>query len=73
MAAALAEREEDTSEEKLVKGTLKSLLEEDSDEAYEFLSRSSSKTFRDIENEGDTQDLGTETAVDCQTQEGSGR
>lgn len=73
MAAALAEREEDTPEEKLVKDALKSLLEEDSDEAYEFLSRSSSKTFRDIENEGDTQDLGTETAVDCQTQEGSGR
>merc|ERR1711902_311054 len=73
VAAALAEREDDTSEEKLVKGALKSLLEEDSDEAYEFLSRSSSKTFQDIENEGDTQDLGTETAVDCQTQEGSGR
>merc|ERR1712152_65091 len=73
VAAALAEREEDTPEEKLVKDALKSLLEEDSDEAYEFLSRSSSKTFRDIENEGDTQDLGTETAVDCQTQEGSGR
>merc|ERR1712012_995505 len=53
-AAALAEREDDTSEEKLVKDALKSLLEEDSDEAFEFLSRSSSKTFQDIENEGDT-------------------
>merc|ERR1711953_1131570 len=28
--------------------------EEDSDEAFEFLSRSSSRTFQDIENEGDT-------------------
>merc|ERR1712012_1250063 len=54
VAAALAEREDDTSEEKLVKDALKSLLEEDSDEAFEFLSRSSSKTFQDIENEGDT-------------------
>merc|ERR1712012_1465072 len=54
VAAALAEREEDTPQEKLVKGALKSLLEEDSDEVYEFLSRSSSRTFQDIENEGDT-------------------
>merc|ERR1712209_4506 len=54
VAAALAEREEDTPEEKLVKGALKSLLEEDSDEVYEFLSRSSSRTFQDIENEADT-------------------
>merc|ERR1712107_472660 len=54
VAAALAEREEDTPEEKLVKGALKSLLEEDSDEVFEFLSRSSSRTFQDIENEGDT-------------------
>merc|ERR1712012_1456164 len=54
VAAALAEREDDTTEEKLVKDALKSLLEEDSDEAFEFLSRSSSKTFQDIENEGDT-------------------
>merc|ERR1711963_632172 len=54
VAAALAEREEDTSVEKLVKDALRSLLEEDSDEVYEFLSRSSSRTFQDIENEGDT-------------------
>merc|ERR1711953_1146652 len=67
VAAALAEREDDTSEEKLVKDALKSLLEEDSDEVYEFLSRSSSKTFRDIESEG------AETAIGCQTQEGNGR
>ena len=54
MAAALAEREDDTTEEKLVKDALRGLLEEDSDEAFEFLSRSSSRTFQDIENEGDT-------------------
>merc|ERR1719367_1907309 len=54
VAAALAETEEDTPDEKLVKGALKSLLEEDSDEVYDFLSRSSSRTFQDIENEGDT-------------------
>merc|ERR1711963_158680 len=70
VSAALAEREEDTEDEKLVKDALKSLLEEDSDEVYEFLSRSSSKTFRDIENEGD---LGTETAVGCRRQKGNGR
>merc|ERR1712012_1102879 len=73
VAAALAETEEDTPDEKLVKGALKSLLEEDSDEVYGFLSTSSSRTFREIENEGDTQELGTEAAVDCQTQEKSGR
>merc|ERR1712012_892157 len=73
VAAALAETEEDTPDEKLVKGALKSLLEEDSDEVYDFLSISSSRTFREIENEGDTQELGTEAAVDCQTQEKSGR
>merc|ERR1711963_669765 len=73
VAAALAEREDDTPDEKLVKDALRSLLEEDSDEVYEFLSRSSSRTFREIENEGDTQELGTEAAVDCQTQEKSGR
>merc|ERR1711963_633907 len=73
VAAALAETEEDTPDEKLVKGALKSLLEEDSDEVYDFLSTSSSRTFREIENEGDTQELGTEAAVDCQTQEKSGR
>merc|ERR1711963_264132 len=54
VAAALAEREDDTPDEKLVKGALRSLLEEDSDEVYEFLSRSSSRTFQDIENEADT-------------------
>merc|ERR1712012_1395334 len=54
VAAALAETEEDTPDEKLVKGALKSLLEEDSDEVYEFLIRSSSRTFQDIENEADT-------------------
>merc|ERR1711963_513464 len=70
VSAALAEREEDTEDERLVKNALKSLLEEDSDEVYEFLSRSSSKTFRDIENEGD---LGTETAVGCRRQKGNGR
>jgi len=56
VSAALAEREDDTPEEKLVKDALKRLLEEDSDEIYEFLNRSSSRTFRDIENEGETQD-----------------
>ena len=73
VAAALAEREEDTPDEKLVKDALKSLLEEDSDEVYDFLSTSSSRTFREIENEGDTQELGTEAADDCQTQVRSGR
>merc|ERR1712038_1872174 len=46
---ALAESDDDTPEEKLVKDALKSLLEEDSDGAYEFLSTSSSRTFGDIE------------------------
>jgi len=55
VAAALAEREEDTPDEKLVKDALKSLLEEDSDEVYDFLSKSSSRTFQDIENEGNPQ------------------
>merc|ERR1712223_1809729 len=54
VAVALAEREDDTPDEKLVKGALRSLLEEDSDEVYEFLSRSSSRTFQEIENEADT-------------------
>merc|ERR1712223_750959 len=67
VAAALAEREEDPPDEKLVKDALKSLLEEDSDEVYEFLNRSSSRTFRDIESEG------AETAIGCQTQKGNGR
>jgi len=73
VAAALAEREDDTTEEKLVKDALKSLLEEDSDEVYDFLSTFSSRTFREIENEGHTQELGTEAADDCQTQVRSGR
>jgi hypothetical protein len=73
VSAALAEREDDTPEEKLVKDALKSLLEEDSDEVYEFLSRSSSRTFRDIENDGETHDLGAATDKDCPTQEGNRR
>merc|ERR1712203_696082 len=39
---ALADSDDDTPEEKQVKDALKSLLEEDSDKAYEFLSTSSS-------------------------------
>merc|ERR1712038_1072523 len=56
---ALAESDDDTPEEKLVKDALKSLLEDDSDEAYEFLSTSSSKTFGEIENVEETQDIST--------------
>merc|ERR1712141_635375 len=56
---ALAESDDDTPEEKQVKDALKSLLEEDSDEAYEFLSTSSSRTFGDIEKEEKTQDKST--------------
>merc|ERR1712038_2094733 len=56
---ALAESEDDTPEEKLVKDALKSLLEEDSDGAYEFLSTSSSRTFGDIEKEEETQENST--------------
>merc|ERR1712241_845125 len=56
---ALAESDDDTPEEKLVKDALKSLLEEDSDGAYEFLSTSSSKTFGDIEKEEETQENST--------------
>merc|ERR1712088_693277 len=48
---ALADSDDDTPEEKQVKDALKSLLEEDSDKAYEFLSTSSSRTFGDIEKE----------------------
>jgi len=73
VSAALAEGEDDTPEEKLVKDALKSLLEEDSDEVYEFLSSSSSRTFRDIENDGETNDLGDGTDEDCQPQEGNRR
>lgn len=56
VSAALTETEEDTSEEKLVKDALKSLLGENSDKVFEFLSRYSSRTFRDIENEDKIQD-----------------
>merc|ERR1712141_638815 len=56
---ALAESDDDTPEEKLVKDALKSLLEENSDEAYEFLSTSSSRTFGDIEKEEETQENST--------------
>merc|ERR1712066_578096 len=56
---ALAESDDDRPEEKQVKDALKSLLEEDSDEAYEFLSTSSSRTFGDIEKEEKTQDKST--------------
>jgi len=59
--------------EKVVKDALKNLLEEDSDGVYEFLSRSSSRTFRDIENDGETHDLGAATGKDCQAQEGNRR
>merc|ERR1712102_42584 len=53
---ALAESDDDTPEEKEMKDALKSLVEEDSDGAYEFLSKSSSRTFGDIENEEEIQD-----------------
>merc|ERR1712203_1104522 len=48
---ALADSDDDTPGEKQVKDALKSLLEEDSDGTYEFLSTSSSRTFGDIEKE----------------------
>merc|ERR1712024_303167 len=54
VSAALEESEDDTPEQKQVKDALKSLLEEDPDQVYEFLSTSSSRTFRDIENEEGT-------------------
>merc|ERR1712038_1136861 len=53
---ALAESDDDTPEEKDMKDALKSLLEENSDEVYEFLSTSSSRTFGDIEKEEEIQD-----------------
>merc|ERR1711992_410310 len=53
---ALAESDDDTPEEKEMKDALKSLVEEDSDAAYDFLSQSSSRTFGDIENEEEIQD-----------------
>merc|ERR1711874_829506 len=56
---ALAESDDDTPEEKQVKDALKSLLEEDSDGTYEFLSTSSSRTFGDIEKEEVSQDIST--------------
>merc|ERR1712066_1177666 len=56
VSAALADSEEDTPEAKQLKEVLKSLLEEDSEEVYEFLSTSSSRTFHDIENEEEIQD-----------------
>merc|ERR1712241_2247 len=56
VSEALAESDDDTPEEKEMKDALKSLVEEDSDEAYDFLSKSSSRTFGDIENEEDIQD-----------------
>ena len=56
VSAALEESEDDTPEQKQVKDALKSLLEEDPDQVYEFLSTSSSRTFRDIENEEEIQD-----------------
>ena len=56
---ALADSDDDTPEEKQVKDALKSLLEEDSDKAYEFLSTSSSRTFGEIEKEEETQENST--------------
>merc|ERR1712113_170015 len=53
---ALAESDDDTPEEKLVKDALKSLVEEDSEAAYDFLSTSSSRTFGDIEKEEATKE-----------------
>merc|ERR1712079_174599 len=53
---ALADSDDDTPEEKEIKDALKSLVEEDSDGAYDFLSKSSSRTFGDIENEEEIQD-----------------
>merc|ERR1712079_405230 len=53
---ALADTDDDTPEEKEINDALKSLVEEDSDGAYDFLSKSSSRTFGDIENEEEIQD-----------------
>merc|ERR1711953_114723 len=53
---ALADSDDDTPEEKEIMDALKSLVEEDSDGAYDFLSKSSSRTFGDIENEEEIQD-----------------
>merc|ERR1712079_994472 len=56
---ALTESDDDTPVEKLVKDALKSLVEEDSEAAYDFLSTSSSRTFGDIEKEEVSQDIST--------------
>lgn len=49
--AGLAEADDDTEDVKEIKETLKDLLEEDSDEIFEFLEKFSSRTIADIENE----------------------
>jgi len=49
--AGLAEADDDTEDVKEIKETLKDLLEEDSDEIFEFLDKFSSRTIADIENE----------------------
>merc|ERR1712102_270660 len=56
---ALAESDDDTAGEKQVKDAFRSLLEEDSEGTYEFLSTSSSRTFGDIEKEEVSQDIST--------------
>merc|ERR1712018_755117 len=56
---ALTESDDDAPEEKLVKDALKSLVEEDSEAAYDFLSTSSSRTFGEIEKEEATQENST--------------
>ena len=52
---ALAESMDETTEEKDIKEALKSLLDENPDEVYEFLNKYSSRTFSDIENEEEIQ------------------
>merc|ERR1711950_17603 len=49
--AGLVDKNDDSSEAKEVKDGLRNLLEEDSDEVFEFLDSYSSRTFNDIENE----------------------
>merc|ERR1712066_902043 len=68
VSAALADSEEDTPEAKQLKEVLKSLLEEDSEEVYEFLSTSSSRTFHDIENEEEIQDKLAEMPAKYETE-----
>merc|ERR1712066_198855 len=70
VSAALADSEEDTPEAKQLKEVLKSLLEEDSEEVYEFLSTSSSRTFHDIENEEEIQDKSTSEYSDTNNLKG---